>query len=247
MNIPVIYTVNRAGALEYAVRHLTRLGCKVADTPGPEVTHLLLGAPAFEADGTLRGGGDLPGTLETLSRDITVCGGNLGSCSEGYRTVDFLSDPYYLAQNANITAHCALRLAMDALPVTLEGCPVLVIGWGRIGKCLGWLLRQLGAFVTVAARKDSDRAALHSLGYDTLDSTDLGYSLARYRVIFNTVPFPVMDEAAVTLCSDDCVMIDLASQKGIAGDRVLWARGLPGKYAPESSGELIAKTLLRHR
>ena len=177
MNIPVIYTVNRAGALQYAARYLTRLGCQVVELPGPEVTHLLLGAPAFEPDGTLRGGGDLSGTLEQLPRDIAVYGGNLGNRLEGYRKFDLLSDPYYLSQNANITAHCALRLAMDSLPVTLAGCPILVIGWGRIGKCLGQLLRQLGAHVTVSARKDSDRAALLSLGYDTLDSSDLAGSL----------------------------------------------------------------------
>ena len=29
------------------------------------------------------------------------------------------------------------------------------------------------------------------------------------------------------------------------GDDVLWARGLPGKDAPESSGKLIARTILR--
>jgi len=28
-------------------------------------------------------------------------------------------------------------------------------------------------------------------------------------------------------------------------DDVIWARGLPGKEAPESSGELIARTVLR--
>ena len=41
------------------------------------------------------------------------------------------------------------------------------------------------------------------------------------------------------------VLMDLASSPGIDGENVLWARGLPGKIAPESSGELIAKTVMR--
>lgn len=246
MNVPVIYPINRTGALQYAVAYLTRIGCTVAQRPGPDVTHLLLGAPAFQPDGSVKGGGDLPEILEKLPPDITVCGGNLrGHIPPSYRIADLLEDPCYLAQNANITAHCAVRLAMDALPVTLEHCPVLVIGWGRIGKCLARLLRQMDALVTVAARKETDRAALFSLGYDAVDSTDLGYGLSRYRLIFNTVPYPVIDEEAAAFCREDCIRMDLASEKGIAGTDVLWARGLPGKYAPESSGELIAKTLLR--
>lgn len=39
--------------------------------------------------------------------------------------------------------------------------------------------------------------------------------------------------------------IDLASKPGIGGTDVLWARGLPGKFAPESAGKLIAQTILR--
>lgn len=245
MNTPVIYTANRSGPLGYAVKYLARLGCTVPDLPCPEVTHLLLGAPAFEPDGSLRGGGDLGEILDSLPRTVTVCGGNLGNIPERYKTIDLLQDPLYLAQNANITAHCALRLAMDTLPVTLERCPVLVIGWGRIGKCLSRLLKQVGASVTVAARKETDRAALLSLGYDTLDSTRLEYDLAPYRLICNTVPVPVIRSGDFR--REDCFLMDLASHKGIEGADVLWARGLPGKYAPESSGELIAQTLLRHR
>ena len=44
---------------------------------------------------------------------------------------------------------------------------------------------------------------------------------------------------------DHCIKIDLASAKGIAGDDVIWARGLPGIHAPESSGRLIAETFVR--
>ena len=44
----------------------------------------------------------------------------------------------------------------------------------------------------------------------------------------------------------DALLMDLASVRGIAGDRVNWALALPGKDAPEVSGTLIAKTALRY-
>ena len=43
----------------------------------------------------------------------------------------------------------------------------------------------------------------------------------------------------------NAIKIDLASVPGMNGDDVIIARGLPGKEAPESSGKLIADTILR--
>ena len=170
---------------------------------------------------------------------MTVFGGNLPAMSQ--KSIDLLEDEIYLAQNAAITAHCALAIAMENLPITPDGCKTLVIGWGRIGKCLAPLLKALGAKVTVAVRKESDLAILTATGYDAVNIGDIDGS--RYRLIINTVPAPVFDgDAAVK----DAVMIDLASKKGISGEHVLWARGLPGKDAPESSGTLIARTVLRY-
>lgn len=157
---------------------------------------------------------------------------------EGCKTLDLLQDPLYIAQNANITAHCAIKLAMNKLKCTLEGCPTLVIGWGRIGKCLCRLLGGLGARITVAARKGADRAMLTALGFDAV-STD-SIEAESYRLIFNTAPAMVLPR-----CPGNAVKIDLASRLGIGGLDVIWARGLPGKDAPETSGTLIADTVIR--
>ena len=246
MNGPIFYSAGHTDALEYAIKELRHKGCTVLEKPDPSVTHLILGVPSFEANGSLKGGGRLENVLAALPAGITVLGGNLSSTVlTGYKTVDLLQDSLYLAENADITAHCAVKLALTKLPVTLRGCHVLVVGWGRIGKCLAELLRNMGAIVTVAARKETDRAMLIALGYDTADTTDLGYGLLRFRVIFNTVPFKVLPADAIQYCAPDCLKIDLASSAGIEGSDVIWARGLPNRDAPESSGTLIARSVLR--
>lgn len=237
---PVFYTVGSTDALRFAQTILKKKDLPFAQTPDRSVTHLLLGAPSFEADSVLED------VLSALSPDVTVCGGKLQRpLLAGYRTVDLLEDPLYVAENARITAHCAVRLAMQKLPATLWNCPVLVIGWGRIGKCLAQLLNAMGARVTVAARKESDRATLLALGYDAMDTQGLGNSLSRFRVIFNTAPVMVLPKEDMQQCPEDCLKIDLASCPGMDAPDVIWARGLPGKDAPETSGELIARTLLR--
>ncbi len=248
MNGSVFYSAGHTKALEYAEKALRRHGCIFATQPCKDVTHLLLDVPSFAPDGSLRGGGMIADVLASLDSKVTVIGGNLQhpALSE-YKATDLLCDPIYLAENADITAHCAIKLAMSQLPVTLKGCQVLVIGWGRIGKCLASLLRNMGAIVTVAARKEADRAMLLTLGYDVEDANRLDYSLVRYRVIFNTVPAGMLSADALQYCNSDCLKIDLASVKGIDDTSALWARGLPGKDAPETSGELIARSILRLR
>lgn len=235
----IFHSAGSSEALAYATATLRHKGCCFSAAPNNTVTHLLLDVPHKNWD-------SLSSMLCKISPDVTVIGGNLNHpILAGHKTVDLLQDPIYLAENASITAHCAVKLVLEHLPVTLYRCPVLVIGWGRIGKCLAQLLKQMGAYVTVAARKETDRAMLLALGYEAVDIQTLGYGLARYRVILNTVPVPILSEEETLHCRADCLKLELASLPGIAGKDIISARGLPTRGAPESSGELIARSILR--
>lgn len=240
-----IFPVGNTSACRWGAAFLEKAGICLVDHPSPEVTHLLLDVPSFAADGTLRGGGELSSLLRMLPPDITVAGGNLKHPALAeYRTLDMLEDAQYLAVNAAITADCALQVAAPLLNTTFADAPALVIGWGRIGKCLGQLLKSTGADVTIAARKETDRAMLRALGFSTADTASLAGILPRFRLIFNTVPEMLLREEQLAPCRQ-CVKIDLASKPGMEGSGVVWARGLPGVHAPESSGKLIAETFLR--
>lgn len=233
-------------ALRYAAEYLRNFGISVADQPGMNVSHVLLDVPSFGPDGQLRTGGSVENLLMQLPGNVTVCGGNLDHPAlDSYQTVDYLKDARYLAENAYITAECAVEIALSYLPVTLRHCPILIIGWGRIGKCLGQLLKALGADVTIAARKESNRAICQALDYRTADTAHLVNTLGRYRLIFNTAPEIVLNRQQMSECHPDCVKIELASKAGMEDDSVIIARGLPGIHMPESSGLLIAETFVR--
>lgn len=234
-----LYLSGYTPALGFAAKALAANGVTPVTTP-QSATHVLLPVPTFDTDGSIKGGGRLENLLEQLPSDAVILGGNLNRPELAlYRTVDFLKDPVYTAENAAITAHCALQLAMNKLPVTLAGQKILVIGWGRIGKCLARLLRQVDAQVTVAARKETDRAMAAALGYQAVDTAAI--DPLPYRVIFNTAPAMVLPQS-----DGNALKIDLASKLGLGGLDVVWARGLPGRDAPESSGQLIARTALRY-
>lgn len=236
MDNRLLYPIGTTEAVRYAAASLP---LALTDHPCPEVTHVLLDVPSFRGNEK-----DIIQELERVPETVTVIGGNLSHPAlEGYRTIDLLKDAEYTARNAAVTAHCAVKLALPYLGITLVHCPVLVIGWGRIGKCLGRLLQSLGAEVTISARKESDRAMIRALGYEAADTGDLKGILPGFRLVYNTVPFPVLDAQAPF--RKDCVKIELASKPGIEGPDVIDGRGLPGKLAPESSGMLIAETIVR--
>lgn len=235
---PLFFYAGSSPALLYAITLLKDAGICFTERSDLNATHLLLPVPSFAADGKLTGGGPIEAILPQLSKSITIIGGNLDHPALNAHTkIDLLQDDQYLAENAAITAHCTIPYILNNVPFTLAGCPVLIIGWGRIGKCLAQLLKAMGAAVTVAARKSPDRAMIHALGYQAASTNALDPTA--YRVIINTAPSPVLEDNGNGLC------IDLASKPGILGDHVIRALRLPGKDAPESSGHCIAQSVLR--
>lgn len=233
-----ILCVPRTEALRRAAQYLSDLGLYVTDKPAPDVSHILLPVPSFAA-----GEGYLAHLLTDLPDDIVVSGGFLDTpLLRGYRTVDFLKDPYYLAENAAITASCAVSLLQTLGMRQFSDRHILITGWGRIGKCLCHLLQKEGADITVAVRKDSDLAMIRALGMRSISIEDAAEELNRYDAIVNTVPHLIFPDIAT---KPDAIVLELASRPGMSGDRIVDGRGLPGKMAPDASGELIAKTFIR--
>lgn len=232
-------TAGNSSALLHARNALLSWGYEVTSKPSDATTHLLLPVPSIDESGAIRGGPRFEEILSTLPSEITVLGGMLPELP--CKSVDLLQDEFYIAENASITAHCAISFLTNRMKRTLQNTPTLVIGWGRIGKCLAELLRSLGARVTVAVRKEADSAMLMALGFEAVTTNYLNPK--PYHLIINTAPAPVIHSSNA---AKDALLMDLASRKGIEGENVLWERGLPNRLAPESSGILIAKTALRY-
>ena len=231
-----VLCVQRSEAIRFASRYLTDLGIDVTDKCAPDVTHVLLPVPSFQ-----NGDEYLAHLLTKLPDELTISGGNLHSpLLEGYRCIDFLQDPYYLAQNAAITAESAVRLLEKQCDLTEKRA--LIIGWGRIGKCLCPLMKEKGATVTVAARKIPDLAMIQALSYGSISIADAPEATKQFDIILNTIPVLLFPQIQT---SPDCILMELASKPGMTGPNIIDARGLPGRISPIKSGKLIAETFLR--
>ena len=131
---------------------------------------------------------------------------------------------------------------------------MLVTGFGRVGEALVRLLLAMGALVTVAARRDEVLSRARALGCAVIDlkaPLALADREGRFAAIFNTVPSRLFDDEVLATLSRDALLVDLASAPGgidaeaaaARGIRTVWALSLPGKYAPQTAGELIGATV----
>ncbi len=167
------------------------------------------------------------------------------------RPIDILEREEMAVLNAIPTAEGAIQIAMEELPVTLNGSRVLILGYGRLGKVLAKMLSGLGAEVYVATRKYSDAAWLRAYGINSVYMDGLDRYLADMDLIINTIPDKVLDQAKLELIEKESLVIDLASKPGGVdfekagqiGIKVIWALSLPGKVAPVTAANYMKQTI----
>ena len=153
--------------------------------------------------------------------------------------------------NAISTAEGALQIAISETSKNLHGNKVLVMGFGRIGKILAKMLDGIGAKVSCEARKTTDLAWIQAYGYERINLLDLKEHLGEFDIIFNTIPYTILDKENLKKTKEDALIIDLASNPG-GVDReatkelkrkFIWALSLPGKVSPITSAQFMQETL----
>lgn len=195
--------------------------------------------------------------LNAVSPSQYLLGGNLSDgvrlevTSRGLTIDDYFSREELAIQNAIPTAEGALQLAMEELPITLNGSHCLVTGYGRVAKVLAHALKAVGANVTVAVRKCEAAAWAQVDGCETVDIRRLAKA-GDFDVVFNTVPTLLFTADVLKGMNRDTLLIDLASRPGgvdfsAAADlqiKTIWALSLPGRVAPKTAGIILKNTIL---
>ncbi len=165
--------------------------------------------------------------------------------------IDIMKREELAVLNTVSTAEGTIEIAISNTNKILHGSKVLILGFGRIGKVLARKMAGLSARVTCAARKDEDLAWIKAYGHDATNINTLGENLSDYDIIINTVPHLILTKERMEYVSEECLLIDLASNPGgidkkAAKDRnlkLIWALALPGKVAPVTTAEFIKDTI----
>lgn len=159
---------------------------------------------------------------------------------------DCLISELFELQNAYFTAQGALKLLLDNTEDYLLGKTALIIGFGRIATALSEMLKNLNMKVTVAARNELQLKTAKLSGFQIINLKELR-NLSGFDFVFNTVPYRIFDEAAMSSAGKNSVYFELASapfgvDKELAQKhdiRYVQGGALPGKYLPLSSAKLL--------
>ena len=165
---------------------------------------------------------------------------------------DYYQREDFLIPNALLTAEGAVSIALKEYGKSIFSSRCLVVGFGRIGKILAKLLKNMGAKVTVSARSVKDVSLAKISGFETTNVSKINEK-ADFDLIFNTVPALVLNEDVLGYLSSARMIIDLASAPGGTdklaaeelGIKFIPALGIPGKCFPEAAGEIIADVIYK--
>ena len=190
--------------------------------------------------------------------------------SNGIAYADFMQLPEVVEGNAIITAEATVAEILLASKKSICQQKILVTGYGCCGKPIAFLLRAMGAEVTVAARREKVREEIRQDGFEAVgfsgekqivESSDTlmkGLSIvdvvAEVDTVVNTVPALVITEEIIEKMSKESLIVDIASSPGgtdfVAAEQygitAKLALGLPGIYTTSSSAELLKNAISKY-
>ena len=167
---------------------------------------------------------------------------------KGIEVYDVMRDEITAMRNTVAAAEGAVAEAITRSTVNLTRSRCLVLGYGRCGSTLVRLLKAFSCTVFVA-EKDGSRAAAAAVAADGIVSdAELAAVIEKADFIFNTVPEMVLTKERMSCAGERTWILDLASAPGGVDHRAaeelgvnaVLLPGLPGRYAPYSSAEILA-------
>ncbi|CAN3130615.1 dipicolinate synthase subunit DpsA [Mycobacterium sp. smrl_JER01] len=216
---------------------------------------LLLPIPGIAADGSIFAPGHAtpivitPQLLELMSAPAHIILGQAdtgltaAAAAVGAMLDEYEADQELMLLRAPAIVEGVLKVVIENTRVTINDAHVVVVGYGNIGARLAATLRALGAQVTVAARNPLQRAAAYAAHLRTVPLTGLDAEIARFAMVFSTVPAPVVTRSLLERLRPGALVVDIAAPPGGVdlqaaaelGHRAVWARGM-GRRAPVTVG-----------
>lgn len=196
--------------------------------------------------------------LKKFSPNQLIFGGKIGNgihaeaTKHGLLLRDYLLRDELAIANCVPTAEGAVQLAMESLPITIQGSRVLIAGFGRVGQCTAQRFKALGAQVSICARAPAQLALAENMGCRAIPLARLKEFDDDYDLIINTVPSPIFTHSTLKHTTAP-LLLELASPPGgfdsdavrTLGLTLIPAPGLPGKVAPVTAARIIQKTIYR--
>ncbi len=274
----MLYAVEAAAQLAGTERpsHIT-LAKSLSDFM--EYTDLVIGPIPFSRDGSciyaannegLMDSSICAGGLDTfctlIRQDQIIAGGYIPeqvlwtAGESGAECFDFMKSEQVALENAVATAEGTIAEVICESDRNLCQSHCIVFGYGRCAKALAERLNGMKAYVTIAARNETQLQEARNKGYETIRLSTLKNknlqemnSIREADYLFNTIPAPVITREVLGLLNSDTFIIDIASKPGGTdfaackhlGIHAKLSLGIPGRYAARTSAQILLRAV-RH-
>ncbi|MCF6410620.1 dipicolinic acid synthetase subunit A [Pseudalkalibacillus salsuginis] len=153
--------------------------------------------------------------------------------------------------NAIPTVEGTIMMVIQHTDFTIHQSNLMVLGFGRVGFTVARTFANLGANVSVGARRSEHIARITEMGFKPFYLDDLENEVESIDVCINTIPASIITSNVISKMPSHTLIIDLASKPGGTdfrfaekrGIKALLAPGLPGIVAPKTAGNIIANVL----
>ncbi len=253
------------GRMEYAAESMKRKGGKLCRSLEeiPENGYLICGLP-FTKDGKtvntpITESLTIPCFLGMLTGSHILVGGNLPDSvvsyciQQGIQYYDIMTSADFVAKNARLTAEGFLIPLLAHTSFSICDCKALLVGYGNCGREIADILRL---FTNELYIYDANSGALRSAKskrFTAVSENDIKNpfrGLRQINAIINTSPVNPFDGRTWESFPADCKIFNIAScalkLPPSVSKRLLSCPGIPGKYAPKTAGNMIAKDICEH-
>ena len=156
-------------------------------------------------------------------------------------------DEDFALKNAIPTSEGILEILIRESNITIHNSKSLVLGFGRIGKQISELLKNLGSDITVVTNDSNEKNIACNKGFNTISTDDLNKTKYCFNFIINTIPYKYLNGKIIYQIDIDTIILDVASFPGgidILNNKkvkckIISAKGIPGKCAPATVASYI--------
>lgn len=213
--------------------------------------NIILPLPTI-ANGYISGSGiTLEQLYDAISEENNVFFGNYIPPNKT-NTLSYYYNNSFIMKNSFLTAQGVLKIILDNVDYCIFKAKVAVIGYGKCGRMIAKLLKDVGFDVTVFSRRSETITEADLNGMNSDPISKLEKKLSDYRLIVNTVPSNIISKKSIEKLTQENVYIEVASkpygfniaETDVFNFKYILAESLPGRFAPVSAGENIADTVI---
>lgn len=251
--------------MDFVAKNMAKKGARrcTAIAEIPDSGYLICGIPFTRDKKKVNISIDKPVPIDSFLGMLTdshiLVGGSLPKsvvthCTRhGIKYYDVMTSRNLVSQNARLTAEGLLIPLLSHTSFSICECRALLIGYGRCGREIADILHLFTDDIYVCDTNPDALKAAKAKHFKTISQSEihhLFHSAPPINTIINTAPANPFESRTWSSLPEGCMIFNIASFRPELpfplSEQIINCPGIPGKYAPKTAGNLIARDICDH-